>query len=78
MPDTHALYLRDLGQLVREAGEAAKRDAASSVDSDRQFQQGRLMTYYEVLSFMQQQALAFDLPFRDIALDGLDPDRDLF
>jgi hypothetical protein len=35
------------------------------------------MAYYEVLSLMQQQAVAFDLPLQDLALDGLDPDRDL-
>jgi len=30
-----------------------------------------------VLSLMQQQADAFDLPLTDLSLDGLDPDRDL-
>jgi uncharacterized membrane protein YccC len=77
MSDTHANYLRDLGYLVREAGEEAKTSAGSAAEDDRQFQHGRLMAYYEVLSLMQQQAVAFDLPLQDLALDGLDPDRDL-
>jgi hypothetical protein len=29
------------------------------------------------VSMMQAQAIAFDLPLQDLALDGLDPDRDL-
>jgi hypothetical protein len=74
---THANYLRDLGHLIREAGEQAKNDSDQASESNRLFQQGRLMAYYEVLSLMQQQAEAFQLPLRDLALDGLDPDRDL-
>ena len=35
------------------------------------------MAYYEVLSLMQQQAEAFDLPLNDLGLSGLDPDREL-
>jgi hypothetical protein len=35
------------------------------------------MAYYEVISLMQHQAEAFDLPLSDLALFGLDPDRDL-
>jgi hypothetical protein len=48
MPDTHANYLRDLGQLVREAGEQAKQEATSAGDQDKAFQRGRLMAYYDV------------------------------
>lgn len=74
---THANYLRDLGYLVREAGEQAKKDAARASESDRLFQQGRLMAYYEVLSLMQQQAEAFQLPLEELALDGFHAERDL-
>jgi hypothetical protein len=77
MTDTHANYLHDLGQLVRKAGKQAKQEAASAKPEDKIFQQGRLMAYYEVLSLMQHQAEAFDLPLTDLALSGLDPDRDL-
>jgi len=77
MTDTHANYLRDLGQLVRERGERAKKEATSAAPEDKIFQQGRLMAYYEVLSLMQQQAEAFDLALNDLGLSGLDPDSDL-
>ncbi|HEY2371248.1 MAG TPA: hypothetical protein VGH82_01745 [Gaiellaceae bacterium] len=77
MSDIHAAYLADLGHLIREAGEAAKEDAASAADEDRVFQQGRQMAYYEVLSLMQQQAIAFDLPFSEVSLQGFDADRDV-
>lgn len=35
------------------------------------------MAHVEVLSLMQNQAVAFDLPLSDLSLDGLDPERDL-
>jgi hypothetical protein len=78
MSDTHKNYLLDFGRLVRDAGAGAKSDVDSASDEDRQFQQGRRMAYYEVLSLMEQQATAFNLPLRDLALDGFDADRDLF
>jgi len=74
--DLHALYLGDLGYLIREAGEAVKHDVATANDEgDRLFQLGRKMAYYEVLSLMQQQAVAFELPLEDCGLQGLDPER---
>lgn len=75
--ETSANYLRDLGHLLREAPEAAKASAAAADEDDLEFQRGRLMAYHEVLSLMQQQATAFDLPLRDLALDGFDAERDL-
>jgi hypothetical protein len=77
MSDIYRHYLLDLGRYVREAGIDARADMESASDDDRQFQQGRRMAYYEVLSLMQQQATAFDLPPRDLSLDGFDADRDL-
>jgi hypothetical protein len=77
MSGVHANYLLDLGRLLREAGEATQRDVAEATGDDRLFAEGRRMAYYEVLSLMQQQAVAIDLPLRDISLDGLEPGRDL-
>jgi hypothetical protein len=77
MSDVYRNYLLDLGRYIRDAGATAKTDMESASDKDRQFQQGRHMAYYEVLSLMQQQALAFNLPLRDLSLDGFDADRDL-
>ena len=77
MTDVHENYLRDLGDHVRRHAEEAKEAVARSKADDLVFQQGRLMAYVEVLSLMQQQAAAFDLPLNDVALDGFDPERDL-
>jgi hypothetical protein len=71
--DLQANYLRDLGQLVRAQGIEAK-SAAAAGDA---FQRGRLFAFHEVLSLMQEQATAFNLPLADLALDGFDADRDL-
>jgi hypothetical protein len=72
MSDIHAHYLVDLGQHLREAGEQTKRDLTSA---PTEFQRGRMMAYYEVLSLMYEQAKAFGLPLSDVSLEGLDPDR---
>lgn len=77
MSDIHENYLLDLGRYVRDAAVAAKRDTEAASDEDRQFQHGRRMAYYEVLSLMQQQAVVFNLPLGDLSMDGFDADRDL-
>jgi hypothetical protein len=68
----HANYLRDLGDELRRQAQAA-RDEARANPGDA-FAQGQAQA---VLSLMQQQAEGYALPLRDLALDGLDPDRDL-
>jgi hypothetical protein len=73
MNNVYANYLRDLGQLIREQGIEAK-GAAAAGDA---FERGRLSGFHEVLSLMEQQATAFDLPLADLGLDGFDADRDL-
>lgn len=76
--DTAALYLRDLGDLVKELAQAAKAERdASPAGEDRAYAQGRLMALHEVVSLMQQQADAFGLSHRDLRLDNVDPERDL-
>ena len=65
-------YLLDLGTLLKEYAVAAKRAAES--DS---FSLGRLMAYHEVISLMQQQAVAFGLPLERLGLHDIDPERDL-
>jgi hypothetical protein len=76
--ETTANYLRDLGDLVKRSalGARAERDAASA-EADRAFESGRLTAYYEVVSLMQQQAVAFGIELGELALDDIDPERDL-
>jgi hypothetical protein len=76
--ETYAYYLRDLGYLVREAGEQTTGEVAGAkTPEDTTFEKGRQMAYVEVLSLMQQQADAFGIPVEELCLDGLDPENDL-
>jgi hypothetical protein len=71
----HENYVRALGLEVRRQAEAARSEARANPNDS--FLQGQAQALYTVVSLMQQQALAFGLPLRDLALDGLDADRDL-
>lgn len=72
------LYLRDLGELIKDLALAARdeRDEAAAGE-DRAYATGRLMALHEVVSLMQQQADAFGLSHRDLRLDDVEPERDL-
>jgi hypothetical protein len=72
---THANYLRDLGFELRRQAAAATAEARARPDDA--FAQGQAHALYSVVSLMQQQAQSFGLPLRELALDGLDPERDL-
>ena len=75
---TEANYLRDLGCLLRDAAREAKRDADSARGTkNKEWKSGYSFAYMEVISLMQQQADAFGLPLENLALDGIDPERDL-
>jgi hypothetical protein len=71
----HANYLHDLGNILREQAQAATKKAREHRD-DR-FAQGEAHALYSVVSLMQQQAESFQIPLSDLALDGLDAERDL-
>lgn len=72
-------YLRDLGNLIKENARKAKQTASEQEadTEDYQFQTGRLMAYYEVVSLMQQQAQGFEIPLEELDLKDVNPDRDL-
>jgi hypothetical protein len=59
--------------LVEQALEAKREMVASKSDYDS----GKLMAYYAVISLLQQQAKAFEIPLKEIGLDGITPDIDL-
>lgn len=71
---TASSYIRDLGQLVGEKALEAKKNAQSSSDS---YDIGFLMAFHDIVSLMQSQAIAFDIPFNEIGLSDIDPDTDL-
>ena len=71
-------YLRDLALLIKDMARKAKTiNDASIDDADRSLRLERLMTLHEVVSLMQQQAEAFNIPLADIGLDDIDPEKDL-
>jgi len=41
------------------------------------FEKGRLLAYYEVLSLIQQQAIVFDLDLAEIGLKDFNVDKDI-
>lgn len=67
-------YLKDSIPLLVEQALETKREQSSS-NSD--FDNGKLMAYYEVITLLQQQAVAFGVPLSDIGLDKISPDNDL-
>ena len=77
MSSSAALYIQDLGVLLKELALRAKNEATTVSEDDRGFALGRLTAMHEVISLMQQQATAFGLDLRDIGLDGINPERDL-
>jgi hypothetical protein len=68
-------YLRDLGTLIREMAVEAKAKADSS--GRNPFDVGYMAGFHRVVSLMQQQAEAFNVPVERLGLGGLDPDKDL-
>jgi hypothetical protein len=73
--DTYKNYLRDLVYLLRERGGEALRRSREPGEM-AEFEQGRSMAYIEVLSLMQHQADAFQLPRDELLLSGFDPEND--
>lgn len=73
-----ASYLRDLGDLLKRAALSARAQQDDPSDThDRAFERGRVTAYYEVVSLMQQQAVVFGVGLDELALDDIDPERDL-
>jgi len=70
----HQHYLRDLGYELRQR---ALETHGPQAEPPSEFDRGERFAYYEVLSLMQEQAAAFNIPLADLALDGFDADRDL-
>lgn len=74
---TELLYLRDLSGLLSEMARKAKTDLSAATDEEHDLALGRLMAMHEVISLMQQQAVAFGLTPESIGLGDIIPERDL-
>jgi hypothetical protein len=76
--DTYENYMRDLGGLLRDLALEARRDRdAARGSADESFRSGYLMAFHCVISLLQQQAAAFQIPLEGIRLADLDPEADL-
>jgi hypothetical protein len=74
MSSIHQYYLRDLGFLLRERAIEAR--IADGTSSDP-FLSGVAYAYYEMMSLLENQAAAFDLPAEDVGLENFDVDAQL-
>ena len=72
-------YLYDLGYLLKERALEAKEKKllAPANTPEREFESGRALAYYEVISLLLGQAVGFDIPLEDLRLEDFNPDRDL-
>ncbi len=71
-------YLKDLIYLLKEnALEAVGNTKKLAKKEDLEFSQGYSTAYYEVISLLQNQAQAFNIPLEELGLDDINPDKDL-
>lgn len=56
----------------------ARQEAAEGKDTaDESYRLGALMTFHSVISLLQQQARAFEIPLEELDLSDIEPERDL-
>jgi hypothetical protein len=56
----------------------AKREAAESKGTaDESYRLGALMAFHSVISLLQQQAHAFEIPLEELDLSDIEPESDL-
>lgn len=71
-------YLRHLGLEVKEwAIEGMESLREVEGENARAVTQGYVTALRQVIDFMQRQADAYEISYRDIGLEGIDPARDL-
>jgi hypothetical protein len=77
MENSEALYLRDLGFLLKErALEALVQAREERLAGRGEFHIGRSAAFYEVISIMLSQAEGFDIPAEALSLGGVNAERD--
>jgi hypothetical protein len=72
MDETYKNYLGDLGYLIRELAEDAKREANAARS---EYAQGYAMAFHRVITLMQQQAEAFEIPVEQLNLGDFSTER---
>ncbi len=80
MNEKYKNYLRDLVRIIVDDAKVAKdaKDAKLKIDPNKaEYEIGQLMTYYGIVSLIQQQAELFDLSFEEIGMPNINPETDL-
>ena len=70
-------YLHDLGVQLRSDAIEVKSLRSRATPEEREFLDGKLFAYYEVLSLIVNQARTFQVDPALIGLGGFDPDKEL-
>lgn len=72
-------FLYDLGPILKERALENKglRDASAEGTGEREYLNGIMMGFHEVISLLQLQADAFQIDRAELRLEDIDPDRDL-
>jgi hypothetical protein len=71
-------YIKDTFLLLKEnARDAKKRRDIMAGTPDHQYCIGYLTAFYDVISLLQSQAIAFDIPLSELGLDDLHPEQEL-
>ena len=73
----HTSYLMEFGERARREAEGAREALRDAAGPERDFAAGRLIALTTMLSLMCDLAEAHGLTRADIALEGVDPERDL-
>lgn len=76
-PQTFRHYVRDLTILLLEMADKASQAARGQPSSTERgaFEQGRTLAFYEVLSTMVNQAIAFDIPHEELGFSRSDLEK---
>ena len=78
MNETYKHYSRDCCNILKQMARDAKRDADGAAGTgDEGFRSGSLMAFHAVISLLQQQALAFQIPLADLDLADIEPMKEL-
>lgn len=70
-------YLIDLIALLKKQAKEAKMEADHPKEGNTSYNNGYLMAYHTVISFMKNQARAFNIDEKEIGLADIDPEQDL-
>jgi hypothetical protein len=73
MTETELAFVRDVIRMLQDQASEAKAGALNAGE----FERGRRMAYYEVLSLIEQQATAFGIPPKSLGLENFVADRDV-